>query len=72
KELERDKEIILLENTKPILADKICYWRDPEFASRVVPAPSVPALNMAHFSPVVERRLRDLPPDALAPAGAGL
>ncbi|WP_175832910.1 type IV secretory system conjugative DNA transfer family protein [Burkholderia cenocepacia] len=72
KELERDKEIILLENTKPILADKICYWRDPEFASRVVPAPSVPALNMAHFSAVVERRLRDLHPDELDPEGAGL
>ncbi|RQS48524.1 type IV secretory system conjugative DNA transfer family protein [Burkholderia sp. Bp8989] len=72
KELERDKEIILLENTKPILADKICYWRDPEFASRVVPAPSVPALNMAHFSAVVDRRLRDLHPDELDPEGAGL
>ncbi|KVF64818.1 MULTISPECIES: type IV secretory system conjugative DNA transfer family protein [Burkholderia cepacia complex] len=72
KELERDKEIILLENTKPILADKICYWRDPEFASRVVPAPSVRALNMAHFSAVVERRLRDLNPDELDPEGAGL
>ncbi|VWB25481.1 TRAG family protein [Burkholderia aenigmatica] len=72
KELERDKEIILLENTKPILADKICYWRDPEFASRVMPAPSVPALDMAYFSAVVERRLRDLHPDEADPEGAGL
>ncbi len=31
KELGRDKEIIALENTKPILADRICYWRDPVF-----------------------------------------
>ncbi|KVA50989.1 type IV secretory system conjugative DNA transfer family protein [Burkholderia cepacia] len=72
KELGRDKEIILLENTKPILADKICYWRDPEFASRVLTAPSVPTLNMAYFSAVVERRLRDLHPAEIDPDGAGL
>ncbi|KVW76230.1 type IV secretory system conjugative DNA transfer family protein [Burkholderia ubonensis] len=72
KELGRDKEIILLENTKPILADKICYWRDPAFASRVVAAPSVPAMNMAHFSAVVERRVRDVHPDEIDPNGAGL
>ncbi|WP_175964285.1 type IV secretory system conjugative DNA transfer family protein [Burkholderia pyrrocinia] len=72
KELGRNKEIIVLENTKPILADKICYWRDPEFASRVVAAPSVPAMNLAHFSAVVERRLRDLHPDEIDPDGAGL
>ncbi|WP_407972495.1 type IV secretory system conjugative DNA transfer family protein [Burkholderia pyrrocinia] len=72
KELGRDKEIILLENTKPILADKNCYWRDPEFASRVLTAPSVPALNMAYFSAVVERRLRDLHPAEIDPDGVGL
>ncbi|VWB62990.1 TRAG family protein [Burkholderia lata] len=72
KELGRDKEIIVLENTKPIMADKICYWRDPEFASRVVAAPSVPSMNLAHFSAVAERRLRDLHPDEIDPDGAGL
>lgn len=46
KELARDKEIILLENTRPILAERICYWRDPVFASRVVAAPQVPALDL--------------------------
>ncbi|CAG4896796.1 type IV secretory system conjugative DNA transfer family protein [Paraburkholderia saeva] len=72
KELGREKEIIVLENTRPILADKICYWRDPEFASRVMTAPAVPAMNLAHFSAVVERRLRDLRPDEIDPEGAGL
>jgi hypothetical protein len=56
KELGRDKEIIVLENTKPILADRICYWRDPVFASRVSTAPSVPAMNLARFSAQAERR----------------
>jgi type IV secretion system protein VirD4 len=72
KELGREKEIIVLENTRPILADKICYWRDPEFASRVMTAPVVPAMNLAHFSAVVERRLRDLRADEIDPEGAGL
>jgi type IV secretion system protein VirD4 len=72
KELGREKEIIVLENTHPILADKICYWRDPEFASRVMTAPSVPAMNLTHFSAVVERRLRDLRSDEIDPDGAGL
>ena len=72
KELGRDKEIIVLENTKPILADKICYWRDPEFVSRVMAAPSIPAMNLARFSAVVERRLRDLRTDEIDPEGDGL
>ena len=72
KELGRDREIIVLENTRPILADKICYWRDPEFVSRVMPAPSVDAINLAHFSAVVERRLRDVRTDEIDPDGVGL
>ncbi|KFX63328.1 type IV secretion system protein VirD4 [Paraburkholderia fungorum] len=72
KELGREKEIIVLENTKPILADKICYWRDPEYAARVMTAPAVPAMDLAHFSAVVERRLRDLHPDEIDPDGVGL
>ncbi|MEN8506126.1 type IV secretory system conjugative DNA transfer family protein [Paraburkholderia sp. DD10] len=72
KELGRDKEIIVLENTKPILADKICYWRDPAFVSRVMAAPAVPVMNLAHFSAVVERRLRDLRTDEIDPEGTGL
>jgi type IV secretion system protein VirD4 len=72
KELGRDKEIIVLENTKPILADRICYWRDPEFVSRVMEAPSVPAMNLARSRAVVERRLRDLQHGDVDPEGAGL
>ncbi|AXL53645.1 type IV secretion system protein VirD4 [Paraburkholderia caffeinilytica] len=72
KELGREKEIIVLENTKPILADKICYWRDPEFVSRVMAAPSVPTMNLARFSIVVERRLRELRTDEIDSEGTGL
>ena len=40
KELGPDRQIVLYENTKPILAGKIFYFRDPEFAPRLLPAPS--------------------------------
>ncbi|AWG29502.1 MULTISPECIES: type IV secretory system conjugative DNA transfer family protein [Burkholderia cepacia complex] len=63
KELDRDKEIILLENTKPILADRICYWRDRAFTSRVMDAPTVPALDLMRFGAQIEQRLRELSDD---------
>lgn len=35
KELGQDKEIILKENTKPILCEKVRYYSDPAFVSRL-------------------------------------
>jgi type IV secretion system protein VirD4 len=72
KELGRDKEIIVLENAKPILADRICYWRDPVFASRVSGAPSVPAMDLVRFTAQIERRVREVGSDEIDPDGAGL
>ncbi|CAE6907987.1 hypothetical protein R69927_05813 [Paraburkholderia domus] len=69
KELGREKEIILLENTKPILADRICYWRDPVFTSRLVAAPAIPAMDLVRFVAQVERRVRDVQPDDVDEAG---
>ena len=71
KELDCDREIIMLENTRPILAGRICYWRDPVFASRVLAAPSVPAMNLARFSAQAERRLREVQPDEISLEGDG-
>ncbi|PLZ01766.1 type IV secretion system protein VirD4 [Burkholderia sp. WAC0059] len=69
KELGRDKEIILLENTKPILADRICYWRDPVFTSRLTAAPAIPAIDLVRFTAQIDRRLRDVQPDEVDEAG---
>lgn len=69
KELGRDKEIILLENTKPILAERICYWRDPAFTSRLRAAPAIPAMDLVRFMAQVERRVRDVQPDDVDEAG---
>ena len=46
KELGPDKEIVLYENTKPILADRIFYYKDPVFAARLLPAPAVRRLDV--------------------------
>ncbi|RFU44229.1 type IV secretory system conjugative DNA transfer family protein [Paraburkholderia sp. DHOC27] len=69
KELGRDSEIILLENTKPILAGRICYWRDPVFTSRLVAAPAIPSMDLVRFIAQVERRVRDVRLDDLDEAG---
>lgn len=46
KELGQDKEIILLENTKPILCDKARYYDDPTFIDRLKSvSPSLRALG---------------------------
>ncbi|AJW97354.1 type IV secretory system conjugative DNA transfer family protein [Burkholderia gladioli pv. gladioli] len=69
KELGREKEIILLENTKPILAGRICYWREPVFTSRLRTAPAIPAMDLVRFIAQVERRVRDVQPDEVDEAG---
>ncbi|WP_217705518.1 type IV secretory system conjugative DNA transfer family protein [Peristeroidobacter soli] len=42
KELGGDEEIVFCEELRPIRAQKICYWRDPRFVSRLLPAPTLP------------------------------
>lgn len=60
KELGQEKEIIMLENTKPILADKIVYYKDPVFTSRLMSAPAVKLLDVMGYQARVEHRVRDL------------
>jgi type IV secretion system protein VirD4 len=47
RELGMGKEIIFLENVKPILAEKIFYYEDPNFIARLLPPPSLPLLEVA-------------------------
>ncbi|KVU84292.1 type IV secretion system protein VirD4 [Burkholderia ubonensis] len=60
RELGQGKEIIMLENTKPILADKIIYWKDPVFKSRLMQAPEVKLLDVMGYQARVEHRVRDV------------
>jgi len=44
--LPESKEIILVESSSPIKADKLKYFSDKNFKSREIAAPSVPKLNI--------------------------
>jgi type IV secretion system protein VirD4 len=56
KELGIDKEVVLLENTKPILADKICYYTDPVFMPRLLAPPQLPEIDLdLHFAKTEQR-----------------
>jgi type IV secretion system protein VirD4 len=66
KELGSERLVVIFENCKPILGEKIRYYRDKAFTSRLLPAPAVPRMNMdLHLARVQERwRFAD---DELAP-----
>jgi len=70
KELGQDREVILLENTKPILAEKIRYFMDPVFTRRVCAVPAIPFLDMeAYATRVADARalMEQYVPDAAPP-----
>jgi len=58
KELGIDREVVLLENTKPILADKICYYTDPTFTPRLLPPPELPLIDLDLHRARIEQRVR--------------
>lgn len=60
KEIGQDKEIIALENTKPIFCDKIRYYQDPVLMQRVMPAPDVPLLDLDLHLAMVQQRMREV------------
>lgn len=56
KELGSERLVVIFENCKPILGEKIRYYRDKAFTSRLRPAPVVPHMNMdLHLARVQER-----------------
>jgi type IV secretion system protein VirD4 len=62
--------VVIFENCKPILGEKIRYHPDPAFTSRLCPAPAVPRMDMALHLARVQQRWR-YASDELA-AGEGL
>lgn len=62
KELGTDKEIISLENTKPILCEKIRYYEDKVLMSRLMDAPPVPTLDLDKHIAYVQNRTREVKP----------
>ncbi|SOO14140.1 TraN protein [Xanthomonas citri pv. fuscans] len=66
KEIGQWKQIIMLENVKPILCDKIRYFDDPVFTERVLEAPPIPLLDLDLHQAIVEARTRELVEDDVA------
>lgn len=60
KELGRDRELLLYEGLRPVLAKKNRYYQDPLFTKRLFPPPKVAA-------PALARRTPAAPPAAAAP-----
>lgn len=63
KEMGKGKEIIFLENTKPIFCDKIIYWQEEFFTERLLPPPEIAELEVEHFLARQENRLRVIKDD---------
>ena len=72
KELGQWKEIVLFENTKPILCDKIRYYDDPAFSSRVMLPPVVPPLDLDLFVAKSQNRIRLLQDSDVKADGSAL
>jgi type IV secretion system protein VirD4 len=66
KELGSERLVVIFENCKPILAEKIRYHRDKVFTARLRPAPAVPQMDMELHLARVQQRWR-YADDELAP-----
>lgn len=61
RELSQTREIVSLENCKPILCDKIRYYEDPDFTCRAhLPPPSIPKQDIDTFIAKIENRTRPM------------
>lgn len=58
RELGIENEVIMLENVKPILANKIVYYNDKAFQSRMLPSPAVPCINLSLHRAKIRRLVR--------------
>ena len=65
KELGSERLVVIFENCKPILAEKIRYYREKEFTSRLRKPPVVPRMDMDLHMARVQQRWR-YAPDVLA------
>lgn len=72
KELGKWKEIILIENTKPIMCDKIKYFEDPTFTERLIDPPSIPLIDLDKHMAMTEARSRPVRMDDFVNGGIDL
>ncbi len=61
KELGSERLVVIAENCKPILGEKIRYHQEAVFKARLQPPPRVPPMNMALHVAKVQQRWREEP-----------
>ncbi len=61
KEIGAERLVAIVENCKPILAEKIRYHRDKAFLARLLRPPEVPRMDMDNHFARVQQRWRYLP-----------
>lgn len=67
RELGQTREIVSLENCKPILCDKIRYYEHPDFTCRAhLPPPSIPKQDIDTFIAKIENRTRPMTASEMA------
>jgi len=65
KEIGLHKSVLMVENVRPIMADKICYYTDPVFMPRLMAPPTIPLIDLELHRARVERRIRAALPGEL-------
>ena len=56
------RAVVVVENVRPIMADKICYYKDPVFKARLLKPPALPQIDLEMHQARIERRIRTLAP----------
>jgi type IV secretion system protein VirD4 len=69
KEIGSERQVLILENCKPILATKIRYYKDAAFKERLLAAPAIRPLRIDIHLARVQGRVRLLDGDLLAEEG---
>jgi type IV secretion system protein VirD4 len=58
KELGRERMVVICENCKPVLGEKIRYYKDKAFLPRLLPSPAVTPMDMELHLAKVQQRWR--------------
>jgi len=66
KELGKDKLVLIVENCKPIIGEKICYYKDRIYKKRLFPPPEVPRMDLERHFAVVRNSGRFLTDESYA------
>lgn len=58
KEIGTDRAVVIVENCKPVFAEKIFYYQDPILQGRLLPPPEAPVVDLGTHRALVEQRIR--------------